>query len=588
MHERASFPPPTSISRTRARPRPSSAVDKITVNMNRRSFLLTSSAAAGAAVAPAESRGARLPDILRAPDAVAVYTENARVVLKRNGTRWTAASIEVVTEPRTSPQGGELPITLSAPHVAVTRIGVRWNGAVPQSWRFLGDHWERSYGDLEWRGIVPHRLMPWYFLASNGRQTEGCGVKTGCASIACWQVDSAGITLWLDVANGGAGVELGDRKLEVATVVVHSTVPGNTPLSAARGLCRRMCAKPRLPSAPVYGGNNWYYTYGNNLSAEALLHDSELMAELAPAGPNRPFMVLDMGWEPSPEGAGPTERGNARFPDMPGMVAAMKQRGVRPGVWIRPLLSVASLHQSWLLQGQQAGGGVKPPFVVLDPSVPEALAYVEQRVRGLNEWGFDLIKHDYSTFDITGRWGFQMGPELTAPGWHFSDRGKTTAEIVSALYQAIRRGARESQLIGCNTIGHLGAGLFEMQRIGDDTSGREWPRTRKMGVNTLAFRLAQHNTFFAADADCVPVTQAIPWDLTRQWLDLVTRSGTPLFVSADPAVIGKRERDALKAAFALAARPQHGLEPLDWTSTTAPEHWGGGGMVDYHWYNDEV
>ena len=60
--------------------------------------------------------------------------------------------------------------------------------------------------------------------------------------------------------------------------------------------------------------------------------------------------------------------------------------------------------------------------------------------------------------------------------------------------------------IGCNTIGHLAAGLVEAQRIGDDTSGREWSRTRKMGVNTLAFRMPQHNTFFAADPDCVPVT----------------------------------------------------------------------------------
>ena len=557
--------------------------------MNRRSFLLTSGLAAGAASARGESGGLKLPGVLRTPDAVAVYLEKQRVPLKRAGARWTGAAIEVVTEPRKSAQGGELPISLIAPRDAVMKIGLRWKGSVPEAWRFLGDHWERSYGDLEWRGIVPHRLMPWYFLASDGQRAQGCGVKTGCASIACWQVDSAGITLWLDVANGGAGVQLGERRLEAATIVTHSSAPGELPLATARALCRRMCEKPRLPSAPVYGGNNWYYTYGQNLSAEALLRDSELMAELAPSGSNRPFMVLDMGWERNPEGAGPTDRGNDKFPDMPELVAEMKTRGVRPGVWIRPLLSVANLSRSWLLTGKQAAGGIQPPFVVLDPSVPEALAYVEQRVRGLSEWGFDLIKHDYSTFDITGRWGFQMGPELTEAGWHFSDRGKTTAEIVHGLYQAIRRGAGSAQLIGCNTIGHLGAGLFEMQRIGDDTSGREWPRTRKMGVNTLAFRLAQHNTFFAADADCVPLTKAIPWELTRQWLDLVTRSATPLFVSVDPAVITARDRSVLKAAFALAARPQPGAEPLDWMQTTVPEHWRiDGKPVDYHWYDDEV
>ena len=558
--------------------------------MNRRSFLLTSSVAAGATSVRGQSSNIlKLPNVLRAPDAVAVYLEKRRVPLKRTGARWSGAAIEVVTETRTSPQGAELPVNLTAPRDGVMRIGLRWKGAVPPEWKFLGDHWERSYGDLEWRCIVPHRLMPWYFLGSDGQLTQGCGVKTGCASIASWQVDSAGITLWLDVANGGAGVELGERKLEAATIVTHSSIPGQSPLAATRALCRRMCITPRLPAAPVYGGNNWYYTYGNNLSAEAMLRDSDLMAELAPSGPNRPFMLLDMGWEPAAEGAGPTDRGNDRFPDMPGMVAEVKQRGVRPGVWIRPLLSVANLPKAWLLSGKQAGGGTKPPFVVLDPSVPDALAYVEKRVRGLSDWGFDLIKHDFTTFDITGRWGFQMGPELTDAGWHFSDRSKTTAEIVSALYQAIRRGAGQAQIIGCNTIGQLGAGLFEMQRIGDDTSGHEWARTRKMGVNTLAFRMAQHNTFFAADADCVPLTPEIPWQLTRQWLDLVTRSATPLFVSVDPAVITKQNRSALKTAFALAARPQPEAEPLDWMRSTVPEHWRlGGKPADFQWYDDEV
>ena len=135
-------------------------------------------------------------------------------------------------------------------------------------------------------------------------------------------------------------------------------------------------------------------------------------------------------------------------------------------------------------------------------------------------------------------------------GWHFHDRGKTTAEIVLDLYRAIRRGAGDAVLLGCNVIGHLAAGLVEAQRIGDDTSGREWSRTRKMGVNTLAFRMAQHNTFFAADADCVPMTSDIPWSLTRQWLDLVARSGTALFISVDPAAIQAEQRPAIKAALA--------------------------------------
>ena len=102
---------------------------------------------------------------------------------------------------------------------------------------------------------------------------------------------------------------------------------------------------------------------------------------------------------------------------------------------------------------------------------------------------------------------------------------RTTAEVIADLYQAIRTAAGDALVIGCNTVSHLSAGVFEICRVGDDTSGREWARTRKMGVNTLAFRGAQHGAFYVADPDCVGVTTAIPWAQNRQWLDLLAEAG---------------------------------------------------------------
>jgi alpha-galactosidase len=228
-------------------------------------------------------------------------------------------------------------------------------------------------------------------------------------------------------------------------------------------------------------------------------------------------------------------------------------------------------------------------MMILDPSVPDVLAHVRESVRGLAAWGFELIKHDFSTFDIFGRWGFEMAALLTSPGWHLADRDKTTAEIVLGLYKAIREGAGSALVIGCNTIGHLAAGLFELQRTGDDTSGKEWGRTRKMGVNTLAFRMPQHNAFFASDADCVGLTTAIPWELNRQWLDLLARSGTPLFVSTAPDAMGAPQRAALKSAFASAAKVLPPGEPLDWLDTTTPREWVlAGKPTKFDWIGDEV
>ena len=59
--------------------------------------------------------------------------------------------------------------------------------------------------------------------------------------------------------------------------------------------------------------------------------------------------------------------------------------------------------------------------------------------------------------------------------------------------------AGDMLIIGCNTISHLSAGIVHIYRTGDDTSGKEWDRTRKMGVNTLAFRLAQNEAFYMCD-----------------------------------------------------------------------------------------
>src|SRR4029079_5900541 len=204
--------------------------------------------------------------------------------------------------------------------------------------------------------------------------------------------------------------------------------------------------------------------------------------------------------------------------------------------WIRPLQAPADAPDGWRLARDRA---------FLDPTVPDARQKVVDDVARLRQWGFELIKHDYTTYDILGRWGFQMGAALTRDGWTFaSGPTRTTAEVIDDLYRVIREAAGESLIIGCNTVSHLSAGQFEICRVGDDTSGTEWSRTRKMGVNTLAFRGAQHGAFYVADPDCVGVTNAARWSYNRQWLDLLARSGTMLFVSLAPdAPRAERRRD---------------------------------------------
>jgi alpha-galactosidase len=507
-------------------------------------------------------------DITRVPDMVTARTSSGDQPLRRTpgSTRqWDGAGLSVRT---VSTSGDSLHVELSAPAAAVSRVGLRWRGRLDTTRLLVGDAWERGYGDFEWRGFVPDRVMPWYVMASDAVRTNGYGVRTGANAFCSWQLDPAGITLWADVRSGGAALQLGTRVLAVCDVTCRAGRTGESAFAAEHAFCRQMCPAPRLPGNPVYGSNDWYWMYGKNTAA-TVTADAEHIVELSPGGGNRPFVVIDDGWQPGrgadKAGAGTWDRGNDKFPDLPGLVAGIEHIGGRAGIWIRPLEAAADVPDSWRLSRDRT---------VLDPTRPDVRAKIAADIGRLRHWGMGLIKHDYTTYDLFGRWGNQMGSALTRDGWTFAEGPvRTTAEVINELYRTIREAANGALIIGCNTVSHLSAGQFEICRIGDDTSGREWARTRKMGVNSLAFRGAQHGAFYTADADCVGVTNAVPWELNRQWLDLLARSGTMLFVSLAPDALGADQRRDLRAALALAARPQPLGEPLDWQHNVQPARW---------------
>jgi alpha-galactosidase len=257
------------------------------------------------------------------------------------------------------------------------------------------------------------------------------------------------------VRSGGVGVQLGERVLDVCDVVARAGRPNESPFAAIHAFCRQMCANPRLPGQPLYGSNDWYWAYGNN-SAATVLADAQHIVELSPKEGNRPFAVIDDGWQPGrgkeKTGAGLWDRGNDKFGDMAAMASAIVGAGARPGIWIRPLQAHADAPDAWRLPRDRA---------YLDPTVPAVREKITADMRRIRGWGFELIKHDYTTFDIFGRWGFQMGAALTREGWTFAEGSKrTTAEVVNELYGTIRSSAGDALIIGCNTVSHLSAGHF--------------------------------------------------------------------------------------------------------------------------------
>ena len=100
-------------------------------------------------------------------------------------------------------------------------------------------------------------------------------------------------------------------------------------------------------------------------------------------------------------------------------------------------------------------------------------------------------------------------------------------------------------------------------------------------------RLIQNGTFYMADGDCVGITGAIDWKLNRQWLDLLARSGSPLFVSCKPGVLHEDEYADLKRAWAINSIQENECRPLDWMDNECPALWLiDGEEVHYNWYEE--
>lgn len=502
------------------------------------------------------------------PDFIELTTETKTVTAKWENDDYNLDDINV----KLNQDNEYLAIFLTAQTSKVKWIKLRWNNL---SWdknvRFLGDAWERGYGDMEWKGMNPNRFMPWYFCAKSEAKSICYGVKVRPSAMCFWQVDSLGMTLFLDVRCGGSGVNLKGRVIKLADVIACE-MRDCTSFEAMQEFCGQMCEDPILPKYPVYGSNNWYYAYGKSSESE-ILADCDYILNLTKDIENKPYMVIDDCWQEhhrlNEYNGGPWTKGNEKFPDMKALADKLVQKGVRPGIWVRLLLNEdENIKNEWRLSHNNC----------IDPTNPEALNYIKEDIKRICNWGYTLIKHDFSTFDLFGKWGFQMSPLVTDDGWHFYDDSLTSAEVVKLLYKAILDASVEASngetlILGCNTIGHLGAGYMHINRTGDDTSGVDWERTRFMGVNTLAFRLPQHGKFYEIDADCVGIDGGISWSMNKQWADVLAQSGTPLFISVRPNILDETEKQELHEILKVASKQEHHVIPVDWEETTCPEHW---------------
>lgn len=504
-------------------------------------------------------------DIIRFPD----YAE---VLVEKNEVSDASLRYEV--------QNGRLNVYLSAPTSHPRIVKLRWKAGIDKEVRVLGDAWERSYADLGFIGLTTEKAHPWYFIMKHRGGTDCVGVAVRPASLVSFVVDCEGVTAFCDVRSGSIGVELGDRELLIGSFVCESySSDRDNSFEAACDFCGKMCTDPVLPTAPVYGGNNWCYAYGNS-SYEEIISDASLQARLAEGLDNPPFMVIDAGWQKK-HIAGPWVP-NEKYGDMKKIADEFKKMGVRPGIWVRFLCDDSDdIPKEWRFESYNNR---------LDPSRPEVIAHIKRIVRRLVfDWGYELIKHDFSAYDILGLWGKDANKYVTCGEWKFHDRKRTTAEIYVDFCKAILDAAGgKAYILGCNCLSHLVAGLCHINRVGDDTSGLDFDRTRRMGVNALAFRLPQNGRFYTVDADCAGFKKGmIPFTLNKEWVTLLAKSGTPLFISAPNGAFTDEEFAYMKEMYKFASKQRNVAIPLDWQYNATPAKWSiDGEEASFVWFGE--
>ncbi len=496
-----------------------------------------------------------------------ILNDFTRNIICENGVSDTVVDVAI--------NGNTLDLFICATKDKPEFVELQWSFPSDENLYVLGDAWERSYGELEFKKLCnTKRWLPWYFIATDKVKSFCFGVKTGANSFVSFKYTTDGIKALFDCRNGGCGVELNGRRLHLATLVYKEYNSANI-LSNLHDYCKTLCDNPILPKEKVYGGNNWYYAYGKS-SYEEIVSDAKVQAELAEGIDNRPFEVIDDCWQIN-SCEGPWVA-NEKFGDMKRLAYEIRECGTRPGIWVRLLHN----RDEALTAEMRIFRDGKRRY--LDPTHPFVKEYIKKDIEKIKGWGYELIKHDFTTCDLFGDWGKDLDETITKiDGWHFYDRSKTNAEIVLDLYRLIKDAAGDMYIIGCNTVSHLCAGLVHLNRTGDDTSGREWDRTRKMGINTLAFRLAQNEAFYMCDADCVGILENyVPWEKNKQWLHLLSYSNTPLFVSCNKNLTEEQIKD-LKEAYKV-NQENHTFRPIDIFENHTPSKWEiNGEIFEYEW-----
>jgi alpha-galactosidase len=229
---------------------------------------------------------------------------------------------------------------------------------------------------------------------------------------------------------------------------------------------------PLKVAQPPTGWCSWY-CFGPNVTAQQVLDNLDAISATAPA---LRYIQIDDGYQAAMGDW--LETGAAFGGSVRDILAAIRKRGFEPAIWVAPFIAEAQSqvfrqHPDWFIRDAgdaplradrvTFGGWRHGPWYALDGTHPEAQAHLERVFRAMRrDWGCTYFKLDANF------WGAMHGGR-------FHDPHATRVDAYRRGMEAVRRGAGDAFLLGCNHPIWPSAGLIHGSRSSNDIK-RTWDR----------------------------------------------------------------------------------------------------------------
>ncbi len=284
---------------------------------------------------------------------------------------------------------------------------------------------------------------------------------------------------------------------------------------------------PLRTPAPPSGWCSWY-CFGPKVTADDVLGNLDVIAREAPG---LRYIQVDDGYQPAMGDW--LETGKAFGGNVQGVLAAIRGRGFEPAIWVAPFVAepdsnVFKAHPDWFvkdaagaaLRSDQVtfGGWRHGPWYALDGTHPEVQAHLESVLRTMRtEWACTYFKLDANF------WG-------AIHGGRFHDPRATRIEAYRRGMEAVRRGAGDAFILGCNHPLWPSLGLVHGSRSSNDIK-RTWARVKGTARQNL-LRNWQNGRLWWNDPDAVVLT-GLPEEEVRFHATAIYASGGMLLSGDD-------------------------------------------------------